>query len=93
MESIPLASVEQYPYLQGQKATEILLELISSNQTHDGNNVAYTALISSIFDGFGPVVDVLLDKAAIHIDKTGVSGNTPLMWAAFFGKDYIAKGK
>ena len=45
MESIPLASVEQYPYLQGQKATEILLELISSNQTHDGNNVAYNKII------------------------------------------------
>jgi LacI family transcriptional regulator len=25
----PLASVEQYPYLQGQKATEILLDLLS----------------------------------------------------------------
>lgn len=29
----PLASVEQYPYLQGQKATEILLELLSGKQS------------------------------------------------------------
>jgi LacI family transcriptional regulator, repressor for deo operon, udp, cdd, tsx, nupC, and nupG len=32
----PLASVEQYPYLQGQKATEILLELM--NKVKDQNN-------------------------------------------------------
>lgn len=29
----PLASVEQYPYLQGQKATEILLELLANKLT------------------------------------------------------------
>lgn len=28
----PIASVEQYPYLQGQKATEILLELLTGKQ-------------------------------------------------------------
>jgi LacI family repressor for deo operon, udp, cdd, tsx, nupC, and nupG len=31
----PLASVEQYPYLQGQKATEILLELLSGKLVPD----------------------------------------------------------
>ncbi len=31
----PLASVEQYPYLQGQKATEILLELLSGKLAAD----------------------------------------------------------
>ena len=31
----PLASVEQYPYLQGQKATEILLELLSGKLSPD----------------------------------------------------------
>ncbi len=45
MESSPLASVEQFPYLQGQKATETLLELISGNQAQEGNNVAYYEII------------------------------------------------
>lgn len=38
MEYSPLASVEQYPYLQGQKATEILLKIISRDplQVEDG---------------------------------------------------------
>ncbi len=31
----PLASVEQYPYLQGQKATEILLDLLSGKLSPD----------------------------------------------------------
>jgi LacI family transcriptional regulator len=30
MEHVPTASVEQYPYLQGQKATNILLDLLSN---------------------------------------------------------------
>lgn len=45
MESSPLASVEQYPYLQGQKATETLLELISGNREKEGNNIAYYKII------------------------------------------------
>jgi LacI family transcriptional regulator len=45
LESSPLASVEQYPYLQGQKATETLLELISRSQTQDGNSIAYYKII------------------------------------------------
>jgi len=31
LDSTPLASVEQYPYIQGQKATEILIDLIAAN--------------------------------------------------------------
>ena len=45
MESSPLASVEQYPYLQGQKATETLLELISQSKVLEGNNMAYYKII------------------------------------------------
>ena len=45
MESSPLASVEQYPYLQGQKASETLLELITGNQMQEGNNIAYYKII------------------------------------------------
>ena len=45
MESSPLASVEQYPYLQGQKATETLLELISGKQLQDGNDIVYYKII------------------------------------------------
>jgi len=45
MESSPLASVEQYPYLQGQKATETLLELISGKEQQDGNDIVYYKII------------------------------------------------
>ena len=39
----PLASVEQYPYIQGQKATEILIELM--NKKEDTKNDAYYKII------------------------------------------------
>ena len=45
MESSPLASVEQYPYIQGQKAAEILLELIGRDQDAEGNSNAYYKII------------------------------------------------
>jgi len=41
MDHVPLASVEQFPYLQGQKATDILLELINKNPDHDSVSEAY----------------------------------------------------
>lgn len=40
LESTPLASVEQYPYVQGQKATEILLKLIAENKDN-GEDAQY----------------------------------------------------
>ena len=45
-----------------------------------------------MFDDFQSLVDVLLDSKLVKIDNTGISGNTPLMWAAFFGKYNIAAG-
>lgn len=39
MDSSPLASVEQFPYEQGQKATELLLELMETNLSEDKNTV------------------------------------------------------
>ncbi len=45
MEASPLASVEQYPYMQGQKATELLLELIEKGKKSEGNNHAYYKII------------------------------------------------
>lgn len=45
LDSSPLASVEQYPYAQGQKATETLLDLIAGDQKQDGNNPAYFKII------------------------------------------------
>lgn len=46
MENAPLASVEQFPYLQGQKAMETLLELITkSKEDEEGNNTAYFKII------------------------------------------------
>lgn len=40
LESTPMASVEQYPNLQGQKATEILLSLMAENNK-EGTEVTY----------------------------------------------------
>ena len=41
MDHVPLASVEQFPYLQGQKATDILLDLINKPLNEESSNEAY----------------------------------------------------
>lgn len=41
----PLASVEQYPYIQGQKATEILIDLIAANGEEEENAAASQKII------------------------------------------------
>ena len=41
----PLASVEQLPYLQGQKATETLLELLNKKESETENNDTYFKII------------------------------------------------
>lgn len=43
----PLASVEQFPYLQGQKATETLIELLQkkSDEPAENNNTTYYKII------------------------------------------------
>jgi LacI family transcriptional regulator len=41
----PLASVEQFPYLQGQKATEILLDLLNKKNSEKENNHTYYKII------------------------------------------------
>jgi LacI family transcriptional regulator, repressor for deo operon, udp, cdd, tsx, nupC, and nupG len=41
----PLASVEQFPYLQGQKAAETLLELFNKKESETENNRAYYKII------------------------------------------------
>ncbi|MBC7867154.1 MAG: LacI family DNA-binding transcriptional regulator [Gloeobacteraceae cyanobacterium ES-bin-316] len=41
----PLASVEQYPYIQGQKATEILIELMNKTKDETPQNDAYYKII------------------------------------------------
>ena len=45
LDSQPLASVEQFPYLQGQKATEMLLELISNAHDNEANDDAFYKII------------------------------------------------
>ena len=47
MDHIPLASVEQFPYLQGQKATDILLDLISKTSEADNIQAYYRNTIDS----------------------------------------------
>lgn len=41
MDHVPLASVEQFPYMQGQKATDILLDLINNSAKDEHSNDAY----------------------------------------------------
>ncbi len=43
----PLASVEQYPYLQGQKATETLLELLARQPDENESNAFYRIILES----------------------------------------------
>ncbi|SDD20362.1 transcriptional regulator, LacI family [Mucilaginibacter pineti] len=45
MENIPAASVEQFPYLQGQKATDILLDLLRNKQQGSNEQSAYYKII------------------------------------------------
>ena len=51
-----------------------------------GTNMLYTAAVSSVFDGFTKLTDVILDKTALELNAQGTTGNTLLMWAAYFGK-------
>lgn len=45
MESIPSASVEQFPYLQGQKAADILLDLLAQKHQGVAEQTAYYKII------------------------------------------------
>ena len=41
MDHVPLASVEQFPYLQGQKAADLLLDLVNKSADPETGNEAY----------------------------------------------------
>ena len=43
----PLASVEQFPYLQGQKATETLFDLLESKRDEGESNTFYRIILES----------------------------------------------
>lgn len=43
----PLASVEQFPYLQGQKATETLMELLNKKESDIDNNIYFKIILDS----------------------------------------------
>ena len=45
MDHMPVASVEQFPYLQGQKATDILLDLLSTKKQVHGDRQGYYKII------------------------------------------------
>lgn len=47
LESTPLASVEQFPYLQGQKATEILLKLASERTEETNQKTTQKVIVES----------------------------------------------
>jgi ankyrin repeat protein len=51
-----------------------------------GTNILYTTAVSSIFDGYQKIADVILDKTSLELDAQGSTGNTLLMWSAYFGK-------
>lgn len=50
MDSPPIASVEQFPYLQGEKGTEILLQLLAAHddQTNTGSSIQSILLQSKL---------------------------------------------
>lgn len=45
MENAPIASVEQFPYQQGKKAADILMDLINSQKSETGTEQAYFKVI------------------------------------------------
>jgi len=45
MENVPSASVEQFPFLQGQKAADILLDLLNYRNTGSEEQTAYYKII------------------------------------------------
>ena len=45
MEKVPTASVEQFPYMQGQKAADILLDLLNNKQHGMPEQTAYYKII------------------------------------------------
>jgi len=45
MDYVPAASVEQFPYIQGQKATDILIDLLNKPNSIDGSKQAYYSVI------------------------------------------------
>jgi LacI family transcriptional regulator len=45
MHHVPVASVEQYPYKQGQKATEILLNILKQKDDESAENEAFYKVI------------------------------------------------
>jgi LacI family transcriptional regulator len=45
MDYTPMASVEQFPYLQGQKATDILIDLLNKPEGKEDSNQAYYNII------------------------------------------------
>jgi LacI family repressor for deo operon, udp, cdd, tsx, nupC, and nupG len=48
MENIPAASVEQFPYLQGQKATDILMDLLHhQDRAATSQSAFYKVIIES----------------------------------------------
>jgi ankyrin repeat protein len=75
------------------EAIETVIQAAAAAETDvrgsTGNKVAYSALVTAIFDDSTAVADVLVEKAAIPIDDAGVTGNTPLMWSAIFCKTNV----
>lgn len=45
MDFIPVASVEQFPYQQGQQATNMLLDLLNNPSAQEETNSAYTSVL------------------------------------------------
>ncbi|WP_276090616.1 LacI family DNA-binding transcriptional regulator [Pedobacter sp. JY14-1] len=45
IEHVPVATVEQFPYLQGQRATEVLLDLLSRKDRNDQQPAAYYNIV------------------------------------------------
>jgi ankyrin repeat protein len=54
-------------------------------------NLGYTATVGAAFLGHASVVEVLLTKGEVKVNGAGITGNTPLMWAAYAGQLDVVK--
>jgi ankyrin repeat protein len=54
-------------------------------------NLGYTATVGAALLGHASVVEVLLTKGEVEVNGPGITGNTPLMWAAYAGQLDVVK--
>jgi uncharacterized protein len=72
-----------------EKAVELILNQPKVDLDYK-NNMGFTALTGAVYKGFNPIVQQLIDKGA-NVNTANGSGQTPLMFAALFGRQEAAR--